>query len=102
MEHGMRGEHMHGSGHSHMHGYGKKAWMEKMFMKEMMEHLSPEDKKKVAAAKLDMKISRLEKQMEIMKEKKKIIDMKMEMKAQMKGQKIELLKMMRDMIKYKM
>jgi hypothetical protein len=86
----------------HMHGEMKKEWMwKKMYLKKMMEHLSEEDKKKLAAAKLDMKISMAEKKIEIINEKKKIMAMKFDMKAAKVEKKIEMLRMMRDMIKEK-
>lgn len=47
-----------GHRHSEMKkGMMKKMFMNEMFMNEVKEHLSDEDKKKLLAAKLDMKIS---------------------------------------------
>lgn len=84
----------------HMHGEMREDMMRKMFMmKEIMEHLSDEDKKKLASIKLDMKISRAEQKLEIMKDKKKIMAKKLDMKASMAEQKLEMLKTMRDMLK---
>ncbi|MBI4813481.1 MAG: hypothetical protein HY802_03930 [Methanobacterium sp.] len=59
----MKGGHMHGEMKGrYMHDEMRKNWIKKsIMMKEIMEHLSPEDKKKLAAMKLDMKISMAEK-----------------------------------------
>ena len=77
----------------------KKIFMNQMFMNEIKEHLSDEDKKKLLAAKLDMKISMAEKKSELMKEKKKLLAAKFDMKTSMADEKIGLLKMARDMLK---
>jgi len=96
----MKWGHMHGEMSKEM--MMKKMFMKKMMMKEIMEYLSEEDKKKLAAMKLDMKISMAEKKLELMDEKKKIMAAKLDMKASMAEQKIELLKAIRDMLKEKM
>ena len=89
-----------GHRHSEMKkGMMKKMFMNEMFMNEIKEHLSDEDKKKLLAAKLDIKISMAEKKSELMKEKKKLLAAKFDMKTSMADQKIELLKMARDMLK---
>lgn len=77
----------------------KHMFKNKVMMKEIMEHLSDEDKKELAAAKLDMKIAIAEKKLEIMKEKKKIAAAKLDMKTSAAEKKVEILKMMRDMLK---
>ena len=85
--------------HKHMHGDMRKDWMKKsIMMKEMMEHLSKEDKKKLAAMKLDMKIALAEKKMDILNDKKEIVAKKMELKTLMAEQKIEMLKALREML----
>ena len=77
----------------------KNMFMNEMFMNEIKEHLSDEDKKKLLAAKLDMKISMIEQKSELMKEKKKLLAAKFDMKTSMVDQKLELLKMLRGMLK---
>ena len=97
----MKGRHMHGEmkGH-HMHDEMRKDWMKKsIIMKEVMEHLSPEDKKKLATMKLDMKISMSEKKLEMLKDKKELVAKKLDMKTYMAEQKLEMLKALRDMLK---
>ena len=76
----------------------KYTFKNKVMMKEIMEHLSDEDKKKLAAAKLDMKIAIAEKKLEIMNEKKKIAAAKLDMKTSSAEKKVEILKMMREML----
>lgn len=84
----------------YMHDEMKKDWMKKsMMMKEIMEHLSPEDKKKLAAMKLDMKITMAEKKIEMLKDKKEIVAKKLDMKTYMAEQKLEMLKALREMLK---
>lgn len=97
----MRHGYMHGDmGHGHMHGDMRKDWMKKMmYMEKVMEHLSEEDKKKLAAAKMDAKISMAEKKKEIMEEKKKLMAMKYDLKKEQTEKKIEMLKMLQDMLK---
>lgn len=92
---------MHGGMKGHyMHDEMKKDWMKKsMMMKEIMEHLSPEDKKKLAAMKLDMKITMAEKKIEMLKDKKEIVAKKLDMKTYMAEQKLEMLKALREMLK---
>jgi hypothetical protein len=73
----------------------------KMMMKGIMELLSDEDKKKLAAMKLDMKISMAEQKLEMLKDKKEIVAKKLDMKTSMAEQKIVMLKALRDMLKSK-
>ena len=97
----MKYGHMHGGmkGH-HMHDEMRKDWIKKsVMMKEIMEHLSPEDKKKLATMKLDMKISMAEKKLEMLEDRKKIVAKKLDMKNDMAKQEIEMLKALRDMLK---
>jgi len=85
-----------------MHHEMKKGWMKKsMMMKEIMEHLSEEDKKKLAVMKMDMKISMAEQKLEMLKDKKAIVAKKLDMKTSMAEQKLEMLKALRDMLKSK-
>jgi hypothetical protein len=97
----MKYGYMHGGmkGH-HMHDEMRKDWIKKsVMMKEIMEHLSPEDKKKLTTMKLDMKISMAEKKLEMMEDRKKILAKKLDMKTDMAKQEIEMLKALRDMLK---
>ncbi|MCE5213372.1 MAG: hypothetical protein LLF83_01455 [Methanobacterium sp.] len=97
----MGGMHMHDR-HGHMHHRMEKDWMmNKEYMEKFMGYLSDEDKKKLTAAKIAMKIAMYEKKKELLEEKKKIMAMKYDMKAEKMEKKIEMLKMMRDMIEDK-
>ena len=71
----MKGKHMHGEMRDprYMHGEMRKGWM---MMKFMKKYFTEEDRKKLAAKKLDMRIAQTE-------------------------QKLEYLNMMRDMLKEK-
>lgn len=95
-----KGMHMHGEMKGkYMHGEMRKDWINKsVMMKEIMEHLSPEDKKKLAAMKLDMKISMSEKRLEMLKDKKELVAKKLDMKTYRAEQKLEILKALRDML----
>lgn len=95
----MRG--MHGR-YGHMHGGMDKDWMmNPKYLEEFMKYLSEEDKKKLMAAKIAMKIDHYQKRKEMLEEKKKIMAKKYELKAAKMEKKIELLEMMRDMVKDK-
>jgi len=86
----------------YMHDEMRKNWIKKsIMMKEIMEHLSPEDKKKLAAMKLDMKISMAEKKIEILEDKKELVAKKLDMKTYASEQELEILKALRDMLKSK-
>lgn len=97
----MKGGHMHDEMRGkHMHHEMRKDWIRKsVMMKEIMEHISPEDKKKLAAMKLDMKISMSEKRLEMLKDRKELVVKKLDMKNYMAEQEIEMLKALRDMLK---
>lgn len=99
----MRGMGMHGDmRHGHMHTGMRKNWMGKMmYIEKMMEHLSEEDKKKLAASKIDAEISMTEKKMEIMEEKKKIMAMKFDLRKDRLEKKTEIYKELRDMLNKK-
>lgn len=84
----------------HMHDEMRKDWIRKsVMMKEIMEHISPEDKKKLASMKLDMKISVAEKKLEMLKDKKEIVAKKLDMKTDIAEHELEMLKALRDMLK---
>lgn len=97
----MKGGHMHGEMKGrHMHDERRKDWIRKsVMMKEIMEHISPEDKKKLASMKLDMKISVAEKKLEMLKDKKEIVAKKLDMKTDIAEHELEMLKALRDMLK---
>jgi len=100
--HGEReGMHRHGR-YGHMHGGMEKDWMmNQKYFEKLMEYLSEEDKKKLLAAKISMKIDFYEKRKEILDEKKKIMEMKFDMKKAKMEKKIDFLEMMHDMVKDK-
>ena len=101
MHRDMRGMHMHGRLGRMREGMDKDWMMNPEYLEKFMEYLSEEDKKKLTAAKLAMKIDLYEKRKEMLDEKKKIMNKKYEMKAAKMEKKIELLKMMQDMVKDK-
>ena len=94
---------MHGHGrYGHMHCGKDKDWMmNQKYFKKLMEYLSEEDKKKLMAAEISMKIDYYKRKKEIVDEKKKIMEMEYDLKRAKMEKKKEFLEMMHGMVEDK-
>jgi hypothetical protein len=77
----------------------EKMMKKKMMTKEIMEMLSDDDKRKLLAMKLDLKIDMMEQKREMMEHKKKLMAAKLDMKSSMIKKKLEIMKAVKEMLK---